>query len=103
MAADILLYQTDVVPVGSDQMQHLELARDIAQRFNSIYGDVFVIPPMIPHAYIETEELEVYHILLKKTFINKNKRENKNISLIRTCFSFSSDNVMVRFGKNCLT
>ena len=44
MAADILLYQTDVVPVGVDQMQHLELTRDIAQRFNSIYGDVFTIP-----------------------------------------------------------
>ncbi len=44
MAADILLYQSDVVPVGIDQMQHLEIARDIAQRFNSIYGDVFTIP-----------------------------------------------------------
>ncbi len=44
MAADILLYQSDVVPVGIDQMQHLELTRDIAQRFNSIYGDVFTIP-----------------------------------------------------------
>lgn len=44
MAADILLYQTDVVPVGKDQLQHLELARDIAQRFNAIYGDVFKIP-----------------------------------------------------------
>jgi tryptophanyl-tRNA synthetase len=44
MAADILLYQTDLVPVGKDQMQHLELTRDIAQRFNGIYGDVFTIP-----------------------------------------------------------
>lgn len=44
MAADILLYQADVVPVGIDQMQHLELTRDIAQRFNAIYGDVFTIP-----------------------------------------------------------
>lgn len=44
MAADILLYQADVVPVGIDQMQHLELTRDIAQRFNGIYGDVFKIP-----------------------------------------------------------
>ena len=44
MAADILLYQADVVPVGIDQMQHLEITRDIAQRFNSIYGDVFTIP-----------------------------------------------------------
>lgn len=44
MAADILLYQADVVPVGIDQMQHLEITRDIAERFNNIYGDVFTIP-----------------------------------------------------------
>ncbi|BDF04939.1 tryptophan--tRNA ligase [[Clostridium] hylemonae] len=44
MAADILLYQADVVPVGIDQMQHLELTRDIAERFNNIYGDVFTVP-----------------------------------------------------------
>ena len=44
MAADILLYQADVVPVGIDQMQHLELTRDLAIRFNNVYGDVFTIP-----------------------------------------------------------
>ena len=44
MAADILLYQAAIVPVGDDQSQHLELARDIAQRFNSLYGDTFVMP-----------------------------------------------------------
>lgn len=44
MAADILLYQAHVVPVGDDQKQHLELTRDIAQRFNSLYGDTFVMP-----------------------------------------------------------
>ena len=49
MAADILLYNTDVVPVGEDQKQHVELARDVAQRFNSIYGETFVLPePVIP-------------------------------------------------------
>ena len=49
MAADILLYQAQQVPVGDDQKQHLELTRDIATRFNSIYGPVFTIPePMIP-------------------------------------------------------
>ena len=48
MAADILLYQTNYVPVGADQKQHLELCRDIAQRFNGVYGDVFAIPePLI--------------------------------------------------------
>jgi tryptophanyl-tRNA synthetase len=44
MAADILLYQAAFVPVGDDQSQHLELTRDIAQRFNSLYGDTFVMP-----------------------------------------------------------
>ncbi|MGO9969410.1 MAG: tryptophan--tRNA ligase [Bryobacteraceae bacterium] len=44
MAADILLYQAGIVPVGEDQAQHLELTRDIAQRFNSVYGDTFVVP-----------------------------------------------------------
>jgi tryptophanyl-tRNA synthetase len=44
MAADILLFQTHLVPVGDDQRQHVELARDVAQRFNGVYGDVFVIP-----------------------------------------------------------
>ena len=49
MAADILAYQADLVPVGIDQKQHLELARNIAQRFNQIYGDVFTMPdPYIP-------------------------------------------------------
>ncbi|MBE5833178.1 MAG: tryptophan--tRNA ligase [Butyrivibrio sp.] len=48
MAADILLYQPDYVPVGEDQKQHVEICRDIAQRFNGIYGDVFKIPePLI--------------------------------------------------------
>ncbi len=49
MAADILLYQADYVPVGEDQKQHVEICRDIATRFNSIYGDVFKVPePYIP-------------------------------------------------------
>lgn len=49
MAADILLYQPDYVPVGDDQKQHVELTRDVAHRFNNLYGDVFTIPePYIP-------------------------------------------------------
>ncbi|MBO7549644.1 MAG: tryptophan--tRNA ligase, partial [Clostridia bacterium] len=49
MASDILLYNADLVPVGEDQKQHVELCRDIAARFNGIYGDVFKIPePFIP-------------------------------------------------------
>lgn len=51
MAADILLYQTDLVPVGIDQMQHIELTRDVANRFNGIYSDTFKIPEgFIPKA-----------------------------------------------------
>ena len=49
MAADILLYDSDAVPVGDDQKQHVELTRDAAQRFNSLYGKTFVVPePIIP-------------------------------------------------------
>jgi tryptophanyl-tRNA synthetase len=49
MAADILLYQTNLVPVGADQKQHMELTRDLAERFNNKYGEVFTIPePYIP-------------------------------------------------------
>lgn len=49
MASDILLYQSDVVPVGEDQKQHVELTRNIAERFNGVYGDVFRVPePVIP-------------------------------------------------------
>jgi tryptophanyl-tRNA synthetase len=44
MAGDILLYQTDIVPIGDDQRQHLELARDIAERFNARFGETFVVP-----------------------------------------------------------
>ncbi len=47
MAADILLYNTDIVPVGEDQKQHVELSRDIANRFNGIYGDVFKLPEAV--------------------------------------------------------
>ena len=47
MAADILLYNTDIVPVGEDQRQHVELCREIANRFNGIYGDVFTVPKAV--------------------------------------------------------
>ena len=55
MAADILLYQTDIVPVGIDQKQHLELARDIAMRFNQSYSDTFTIP----EGYIPTDTMKI--------------------------------------------
>jgi len=59
MAADILLYDTDRVPVGDDQRQHLELTRDVAIRFNSRYGDTFVVPEaVIPKAGARVMDLQ---------------------------------------------
>ena len=58
MVADILLYQADQVPVGEDQRQHLELTRDLAERFNSTYGDTF----MIPDPYILKETAKIYDL-----------------------------------------
>lgn len=59
MAADILLYRPDLVPVGADQKQHLEIARDIAIRFNNIYGDVFTVPDAyIPRSGARVKSLQ---------------------------------------------
>lgn len=59
MAADVLLYDTALVPVGEDQRQHLELARDVAQRFNARFPDTFVVPePMIPKATAKIYDLQ---------------------------------------------
>ncbi len=59
MAADILLYGADLVPVGKDQMQHIEICRDIAERFNSIYGNVFTIPEgFLPRAGAKVMSLQ---------------------------------------------
>jgi tryptophanyl-tRNA synthetase len=59
MAADVLLYDTHLVPVGEDQRQHLELARDVAQRFNARFPDTFVVPePMIPKATAKIFDLQ---------------------------------------------
>ncbi|WP_435789162.1 tryptophan--tRNA ligase [Clostridium sp.] len=59
MAADILLYQTNLVPVGKDQLQHLEIARDIGERFNKTYSDTFVIPePYIPKTGAKIMDLQ---------------------------------------------
>jgi tryptophanyl-tRNA synthetase len=59
MASDILLYQTDVVPVGQDQKQHLELCRDLAERFNRDYGETFKVPePYIPKAGASIKSLQ---------------------------------------------
>ena len=73
MAADILLYQADVVPVGVDQMQHLEITRDIAQRFNAIYGDVFAIPePYIGKTGASIKSLQAPEKKMSKSDENPN-------------------------------
>lgn len=76
MAADILLYQADVVPVGIDQMQHLEITRDIAQRFNGIYGDVFTIP----EAYIGKAGAKIMSLQNPEKKMSKSD-ENPNASI----------------------
>lgn len=73
MAADILLYQTDLVPVGADQKQHLEIARDIAERFNNVYGDVFKIPePYIPKEGARVMSLQEPEKKMSKSDANEN-------------------------------
>ncbi len=67
-AADILLYDTNIVPVGDDQRQHLELSRDVAQRFNSRYGDTFVIPEhVIPPVAARVMDLQRPEDKMSKT------------------------------------
>ena len=73
MAADILLYQTDIVPVGADQKQHLELARNIAERFNGVYGDTFVVPePYIPKTGMKIMSLQEPTSKMSKSDPNEN-------------------------------
>ncbi|BET60767.1 tryptophan--tRNA ligase [Yersinia pestis PY-66] len=73
MAADILLYQTNQVPVGEDQKQHLELSRDIASRFNNLYGDIFKIPePFIPKAGARVMSLQDPTKKMSKSDDNRN-------------------------------
>ncbi len=73
MAADILLYQTELVPVGADQKQHLELARDIATRFNGIYSDTFVVPdPYIPPTSAKIMSLSEPEKKMSKSDENEN-------------------------------
>ena len=76
MAADILLYQADVVPVGIDQMQHLELTRNLAQRFNAVYGDVFTVP----EAYIGKSGAKIMSLQDPSKKMSKSD-ENPNASI----------------------
>ena len=73
MAADILLYKPDFVPVGADQKQHLELTRDVANRFNNLYGNTFVVPePYIPNAGAKIMSLADPTKKMSKSYENVN-------------------------------
>lgn len=73
MAADILLYQADLVPVGEDQRQHVEITRNIAQRFNGIYGDVFTMPEAyIPKVAARVMSLSEPEKKMSKSSSNEN-------------------------------
>ena len=91
MAADILLYQADVVPVGVDQKQHLEITRDIAERFNNIYGDVFTIP----EAYIGKSGAKIMSLQDPSKKMSKSD-ENPNGSIY---LMDDRDTIMRKFKK----
>ena len=76
MVADILLYQSELVPVGVDQKQHLELTRDVAARFNQIYGDTFVVP----EAYIPKETAKIMSLADPEKKMSKSD-ENENATV----------------------
>lgn len=81
MAADILLYQTDMVPVGADQKQHLELTRDLAIRFNNLYSPTFVVPePFIPKSGAKICSLSDPTAKMSKSDLDK----NATVSIIDT-------------------
>lgn len=94
MAADILLYQADVVPVGVDQKQHLEICRDIAGRFNSIYGDVFTVP----EAYIGTAGAKIMSLQNPEHKMSKSD-DNANA----TVFLLDDKDTIIRKFKRAVT
>lgn len=91
MAADILLYQTDVVPVGIDQKQHLELSRDIAMRFNQTYGETFTVP----EGYMSTDTMKIMS-LAEPQFKMSKSDENQNAVVY---ILDSKDDIMRKFKR----
>lgn len=89
MAADILLFQSDLVPVGEDQRQHLELTRDIAIRFNNIYGDVFTVP----EPYIAKTGAKIMNLQEPTKKMSKSESDNPNSTI------FLLDDPKVAFNK----
>jgi tryptophanyl-tRNA synthetase len=91
MAADILLYQTDLVPVGIDQKQHLELARDIAMRFNQIYSDTFTVP----EGYISQDTMKIMSLAEPTAKMSKSDPNENAVVYILD----DKDTVMRKFKK----
>ncbi|MBE6645610.1 MAG: tryptophan--tRNA ligase [Ruminococcaceae bacterium] len=91
MASDILLYQTDLVPVGIDQKQHLELARDIAMRFNQIYGDTFTVPD----GYISADTMKIMSLAEPTQKMSKSDSNQNAVVYILD----SKDDIMRKFKK----
>lgn len=94
MAADILLFQSDIVPVGDDQKQHIEITRDIAQRFNSIYGDVFTIP----EPYIKKTGARIMSLQEPTKKMSKSD-ENQNASI----YLLDDTDTIIRKFKRAIT
>ncbi len=91
MAADMLLYQTDIVPVGIDQKQHLELARDVAMRFNQVYGDTFTVP----EGYISTDTMKIMSLAEPTQKMSKSDPNQNAVVYILD----SKDDIMRKFKK----
>ena len=91
MAADILLYQTDLVPVGIDQKQHLELTRDVAMRFNQAYGDTFAIP----EGYIPTDTMKIMSLAEPTSKMSKSDENQNAVVYILD----SKDDIIRKFKK----
>ena len=91
MAADMLLYQTDLVPVGIDQKQHLELARDVAIRFNQVYGDTFTVP----EGYISNDTMKIMSLTEPTQKMSKSDPNQNSVVYILD----SKDDIMRKFKK----
>ena len=91
MAADILLYQTDLVPVGIDQKQHLELARDVAMRFNQIYSDTFTVP----EGYISENTMKIMSLAEPTQKMSKSDSNQNAVVYILD----SKDDILRKFKK----
>ena len=91
MAADILLYGTDVVPVGIDQKQHLELARDVAMRFNQIYSDTFTVP----EGYISEGTMKIMSLAEPTSKMSKSDPNQNAVVYILD----SKDDIMRKFKR----